>query len=1026
MGLIDRIRKILTPTIPKIGKGPTISDTIKAIKSPSGTGSGFTPVKDSSGRIADARRTGGGGSSGGGRSPSPTGGSSGSSAASRRAAEEQARQVEQQRLEQQRQQEESRRQAEEQRRRELITVRQNRIDELQKQNQRAGILSTEQSSRRIILARERSEISQAGKQARAEAGATGDVQAAQERGVVTRVVSRATPTRRRPSEAERVQTIDKQIEESASNELANADVQSSLDLQNQDAQVSGVDQIKRVPTLSLIPSGIEKLTGLVSGGLDNLKTPLLSFKTQTDTGVSLVKGEVKKFTTPTDIVIQDISKDLTEIVTENFNKIVRSSKVEDFLLSSKISKDAITSKVEKDLNIISTGVDKVSAKITKEVSIALPDVLGDIPTTTPLDIVIKPLSISSEKLLRQTIKDTKGQGLDLLKPKGVPEFLTTPFIIPGQKIKATEELFTERLQTFSELPLVIPKNLPTLSLLDVGQPGGFKLPITKEVELITTKEFKQDLAIGGLTGQVIAPLIPETIGELALTVGALKVLTTVPPIVRIGLDVAFTPGEIKTVFDPTQDVATRIRSGIFAGLGVGGSALEGLPFVKGGLTRFKPGFTGAVDEAVDVSRLFPGGEAKVISGLDVSDIKGLDDSFDIKIIETGKGFGFTTAEQEAFLNQKVTLTTSARDLLSKTSDVLVESRETGDLGLFFTPTLGDVGEARLSRLGLSDLFKPSGFDATIGFKIEQPEIVVIRDTLVTKSGRPGTARGLGFPSGELEATLLPGTEITGGQVGTTILKGQEVKIFEAFITKTDDATSVPKIKIEGLDLDSRRFSATVDPFSLGVGTKSLFDFEVTSTTPTRDTAILTLPSISSTPTRDTATTITIPTIRTGRGGSTISTPPTTPSIIPRLPRIPRVPSVPTRILTPVRGPPEIPIPRLFKIPKSSAPRISTRGFGVQIRRGGEFFNVGRFKTQRLAFERGVKLTSESLAATFRLTSPGKVPKAPKGFREKDTPLGKLFIERRGKRLSKKGETREIQAAKKRKPKKKTKTRKKKK
>ncbi len=114
------------------------------------------------------------------------------------------------------------------------------------------------------------------------------------------------------------------------------------------------------------------------------------------------------------------------------------------------------------------------------------------------------------------------------------------------------------------------------------------------------------------------------------------------------------------------------------------------------------------------------------------------------------------------------------------------------------------------------------------------------------------------------------------------------------------------------------------------------------------------------------------------------------------------------------------------IPKSSAPRIPKIGFGVQIRRGGEFFNVGRFKTQRQAFERGVKLTSESLAATFRLTSPGKVPKAPKGFREKDTPLGKLFIERRGRRLSKKGETREIQAAKKRKPKKKTKTRKKKK
>jgi len=116
-------------------------------------------------------------------------------------------------------------------------------------------------------------------------------------------------------------------------------------------------------------------------------------------------------------------------------------------------------------------------------------------------------------------------------------------------------------------------------------------------------------------------------------------------------------------------------------------------------------------------------------------------------------------------------------------------------------------------------------------------------------------------------------------------------------------------------------------------------------------------------------------------------------------------------------------PIIPKTPSTKTPRV---GFGVQIRRGGEFFNVGSFRTQRQAFEFGKRVTSKTLAATFRLSSPGKTPKAPKGFREKDTPLGKLFIERRSKRLSKKTETIEIQAAKRKAPKKKTKSTKKKK
>ena len=91
-------------------------------------------------------------------------------------------------------------------------------------------------------------------------------------------------------------------------------------------------------------------------------------------------------------------------------------------------------------------------------------------------------------------------------------------------------------------------------------------------------------------------------------------------------------------------------------------------------------------------------------------------------------------------------------------------------------------------------------------------------------------------------------------------------------------------------------------------------------------------------------------------------------------------------------------------------------FGVSIRRGGKFFNVGSFKTQKLAFARGKSLTSSTLAATFKLSGIGKLPKAPKGFYTKRGGDSILFIEKRGKRLSKKSETKEITAAKKKKAK----------
>ena len=100
-------------------------------------------------------------------------------------------------------------------------------------------------------------------------------------------------------------------------------------------------------------------------------------------------------------------------------------------------------------------------------------------------------------------------------------------------------------------------------------------------------------------------------------------------------------------------------------------------------------------------------------------------------------------------------------------------------------------------------------------------------------------------------------------------------------------------------------------------------------------------------------------------------------------------------------------------------------FSVQIRRGGKFFSVGKFRTRREAILRGKKLTEQTLAATFRVTGKGGIPNIIKGFRTKKTDLGTLFIEKRGKRLQKRGtslEVEEILGIKRRTPKKKIKKR----
>jgi len=121
------------------------------------------------------------------------------------------------------------------------------------------------------------------------------------------------------------------------------------------------------------------------------------------------------------------------------------------------------------------------------------------------------------------------------------------------------------------------------------------------------------------------------------------------------------------------------------------------------------------------------------------------------------------------------------------------------------------------------------------------------------------------------------------------------------------------------------------------------------------------------------------------------------------------------ISAPPKIPPEIIIPRPFKL-KSTRSIIKTpKSLSVQVRRGGVFRTIGTTKSLKKAFELGTQRVGSTLAATFKVSGPKVSFKTPAGFRRSISKSGEtLFIEKRSKRLSRTGETREIQVAKKKK------------
>jgi len=106
--------------------------------------------------------------------------------------------------------------------------------------------------------------------------------------------------------------------------------------------------------------------------------------------------------------------------------------------------------------------------------------------------------------------------------------------------------------------------------------------------------------------------------------------------------------------------------------------------------------------------------------------------------------------------------------------------------------------------------------------------------------------------------------------------------------------------------------------------------------------------------------------------------------------------------------------------KNPKPKIKPKRYTVSVRRFGVFKPLTRTRTQSKAFSLGETHVGRTLAATFKVKGKGLKLRTPKGFYSKRTKEGVLFIEKRGKRLSTRPETREIKTFKRKKTKKKKK------
>jgi hypothetical protein len=278
----------------------------------------------------------------------------------------------------------------------------------------------------------------------------------------------------------------------------------------------------------------------------------------------------------------------------------------------------------------------------------------------------------------------------------------------------------------------------------------------------------------------------------------------------------------------------------------------------------------------------------------------------------------------------------------------------------------------------------------------------------------GEFKPVGFISREPEITLAPGEIIQrGGRLGVTEINGRRVNIIRAEVQKLPGPTKRRKI-----DLDSK---AGIKEFEKTTGFKSsdilparpslsrsgTAGFGLSRGSSRRKSSRSSRPRPSS-PSQSAPSLIRdisspsrgSPSIsKPSRGGSSSLTRQISPSL--RQKRIiPRTPG----IIKPIAKP--LGFGSKFKPAKIKQPR---GGFSVSLRRFGEFRSLGTGLTKSQAISRGVKGASTTLGASIKIEGPTKITQLP-GFR-KSKKEKNVFIEPRKKRLSTKGEIKEIQKAK---------------
>ncbi len=372
--------------------------------------------------------------------------------------------------------------------------------------------------------------------------------------------------------------------------------------------------------------------------------------------------------------------------------------------------------------------------------------------------------------------------------------------------------------------------------------GGTPLGLSSALPPITSREFADfSRERGGLTGKVFAEFIPTTPGGVAIAGGIATAFVLAPPVAQIGGQLLFGGLGVRQAFDVEAPLEKRIAGGILGGISFAGAGTQALPFIKGGFARLSTKFRGiSRDQIVSRSKLFPRGRADVIK--DISTLTP-DEIVDIQLIPKGRGFGFTQKEQAGLIGQRRTITTSARDLFGSLDDVIKIQKGEAGKGLFFTPSLekGAIGQARVSRLGLADLLKIPKGEKTLGFSPDKPQIVFVRKFKI---------KDLGFASGELEATIPPGSILTGREVGLTTIAGQKIQIFEA-LTKLGTGGKTT-INIPGLRTTPPTGFISPPTIATG-GLSTALTFPTSSKKPPK----LTFPSI---PTQK----LTFPTLPTGK------------------------------------------------------------------------------------------------------------------------------------------------------------------